>query len=72
MALFKKNSTVEVLVWHASKIHEASNLRANIWSGHLCNWKEKEVVKAEFSIFEKPMDAFKDDEYFKICEVLSP
>lgn len=72
VALFKEDGAIEVLVWQATKIHENSNLRANIWSGHLRNWKEKKVIKAEFSIYTKPIDHFKDEHFFKICEILSP
>lgn len=50
----------EVLTWNASKLHENSNLRANIWSGHLRNWKDKEVIRAEFSIYDLPKGSSKD------------
>ncbi|MFW8591050.1 hypothetical protein ACOI22_09635 [Glaciecola sp. 2405UD65-10] len=72
VALFKEDGSIEILVWQATKIHENSNLRANIWSGHLRNWKEKKVIKAEFSIYAKPVDHFKDKDFFEKCEVLSP
>lgn len=34
--------------WHASRFTERSNLRANIWSGLLRGWEEKQIVSAEF------------------------
>jgi hypothetical protein len=37
-------------VWDASRMTLGSNLRANIWSGRLREWKEKGIVKAEFFI----------------------
>ena len=34
--------------WQASRFTERSNLRANIWSGLLRGWEEKQIVSAEF------------------------
>ena len=34
--------------WHPSRFTERSNLRANIWSGLLRGWEEKQIVSAEF------------------------
>lgn len=72
VALFKNDGQIEVLVWNASKLQESSNIKANIWSGYLRNWEEKNIKKAEFSIYEKPIDHFKADDFFKLCEKLSP
>jgi hypothetical protein len=44
--------------WNASRFTESSNLRNNIFSGYLRNWKQRGIVKAVFSItpfdLEKP------------------
>ena len=72
VTLFKKDGNVEISVWQATKIHDKSNLRANIWSGHLRNWKEKGVIKADFYIYERPTDTLLNRDFFTQCETLSP
>lgn len=72
VALYKKNGEIEVLVWNASKLKESSNIKANIWSGYLRNWEAKEIKKAEFSIYGRPVDAFRDHDFFDFCKALSP
>ncbi|MFT6906010.1 MAG: putative CopG family antitoxin [Oleiphilaceae bacterium] len=72
VALYKKNGEIEILVWNASKLKESSNIKANIWSGYLRNWEEKGIIKAEFSIYGRPVDAFRDHKFFDLCKALSP
>lgn len=50
VVLYKVDGTREVSRWNANKLTESSNLRGNLWSGLLRNWKEKGIKKAEFSV----------------------
>tara|TARA_R110000772_G_scaffold110305_8_gene213868 strand:+ start:2110 stop:2721 length:612 start_codon:yes stop_codon:yes gene_type:complete len=70
--LYKDNGELEILRWNAVRFKESSNIKANIWSGYLRNWEAKGIKRAEFSIYEKPIDSFRDHEHFKLCETLSP
>jgi hypothetical protein len=45
-----QDGSSETIPWHASRMKPTSNLRANIWSGQLRDWKAKGIVKAEFFI----------------------
>lgn len=40
----------DVVQWNASRLKPSSNLRANLWSGILRNWREKGIVSAQFSV----------------------
>lgn len=44
------NGDRDVVHWNASRLKGSSNLRANLWSGILRNWKEKGIISAEFSV----------------------
>ena len=48
--IYLKDSSSMIHEWTANKIKLSSNLRANIWSGYLRNWKNLEISKAEFAI----------------------
>ena len=72
VVLYTENGKIEVLKWSASKFKESSNVKANIWSGYLRNWEVKGITKAEFTIYEMPINALKDKKYFELCELLSP
>ncbi|TCV07221.1 hypothetical protein [Vibrio crassostreae] len=50
VVLYKVDGTREVSRWNANKLTESSNLRGNLWSGLLRNWKEKGIKKAEFFV----------------------
>ncbi|EKN3342808.1 hypothetical protein ACQ8YR_002631 [Yersinia enterocolitica] len=49
IALYYNSGKRDVLRWEAKRFSDDSNLRANLWSGHLRNWKDKGIIKAEFS-----------------------
>ncbi len=53
IVLHMNNGARDVLHWNASRFQPRSNLRANLWSGTLRNWKEKGIVSAELSILPK-------------------
>jgi hypothetical protein len=42
------DGSIKTSPWYADKMQPTSNLRANIWSGRLRDWKKKGIVKAEF------------------------
>jgi hypothetical protein len=48
--LSKSDGSAQSLVWKAGRFGKTANLRGNIFSGYLRNWKEKGIVKAEFAI----------------------
>ncbi len=50
IVLYKTDGSNEVINWNAKKFNENSNLRANLWSGYLRDWKEKNIIKAQLSI----------------------
>ena len=55
VVIYKSDGTIEpVKEWNASRFTQNSNLRSNISSGRLRNWKQKGIVKAVFSI--DPLD----------------
>ncbi|MGL4715725.1 MAG: hypothetical protein ACRCWL_07420 [Aeromonas sp.] len=45
-----------VVPWNATKLQSSSNLRANLWSGFLRNWKQKKISKVELSTLELGYD----------------
>lgn len=50
VTLFFADGKTEEKFWQPSRFQETSNLRANIWSGFLRDWKAKRINKAEFHI----------------------
>ena len=60
VVLYKIDGSREIHHWNATKISEKSNLRANLWSGFLRDWKQKGIKYAELNIL--PMsNNFPDD-----------
>jgi hypothetical protein len=53
VVLHFKEGEREVSHWNASRFQPKSNLRANLWSGFLRNWKEKGIVSAELSVLPR-------------------
>lgn len=50
VVLHLKNGDRDVIHWNASRFQPSSNLRANLWSGILRNWKDKGITSAELSV----------------------
>ncbi len=50
VVLHKSDGSTDSLTWTADRFGKSSGLRANLWSGYLRGWKEKGIVKAEFTI----------------------
>src|SRR5690606_30099970 len=48
--LHMANGERDVIQWNAARLKASSNLRANLWSGILRNWKDKGIVFAELSV----------------------
>jgi hypothetical protein len=42
------DKSIKTEPWYADRMQMTSNLRANIWSGRLRDWKVKGITKAEF------------------------
>lgn len=54
VVIYKADMTREVSQWVAKRFTESSNLKANLWSGYLRDWKKKGITKIELSIYPKP------------------
>lgn len=54
VAIYKSDMSREVSQWVAKRFTESSNLKANLWSGYLRDWKKKGITKIELSIYPKP------------------
>lgn len=48
--LHYSDGTSKESVWNAQRFTLTSNLRGNLWSGYLRNWKKDGIVKAELAI----------------------
>ncbi|MCO7091960.1 hypothetical protein [Vibrio cholerae] len=53
VVLHLKNGERDVIHWNASRFQPSSNLRANLWSGILRNWKDKGIISAELSVLPR-------------------
>lgn len=61
VVLHLRDGQRDVLQWNASRFQPSSNLRANLWSGILRNWKEKGIVSAELSVLPRGTSSPGDD-----------
>ena len=61
VVLYKVDGTREISRWKANRFSEASNLRGNLWSGPLREWKNKGIKNAEFLILPKGLNLSDDD-----------
>lgn len=59
--LHLQNGERDVLHWNAPRLQPSSNLRGNLWSGFLRNWKDKGIISAEFSVLPKGFNHPDDD-----------
>jgi hypothetical protein len=48
--IYYEDGKHEEKVWKASKFNESSDLRNNIFTGPLRNWKKKGIIKAKFLV----------------------
>jgi hypothetical protein len=53
IVLYNSSNEREIIHWNAERFSENSNLRANLWSGHLRDWKKRNIVKVELAILPK-------------------
>lgn len=51
--LHLKNGERDVIHWNASRFQPSSNLRVNLWSDILRNWKDKGITSAELSVLPR-------------------
>lgn len=58
------NGDRDVVQWNASRLKPSSNLRANLWSGILRNWKDKGILSAEFSVLS--LDCQQEDNKLRL------
>ncbi|WP_226982243.1 hypothetical protein [Vibrio navarrensis] len=56
VVLHLKNGDRDVIHWNASRFQPSSNLRANLWSGILRNWKDKGIASAELSVLPQGLN----------------
>lgn len=57
----------DVLHWKASRFRPSSNLRANLWSGILRNWKDKGIVAATLSALPRGSNSPGDETELRIA-----
>jgi transcriptional regulator with XRE-family HTH domain len=53
VVIYKHDGNREIVFWSANRFSESSNLRGNLWSGLLRDWKKKNILKVELSILLK-------------------
>jgi transcriptional regulator with XRE-family HTH domain len=53
VVIYKHDGNREIVFWSANRFSESSNLRANLWSGLLRDWKKKNILKVELLILPK-------------------
>ncbi len=61
VVLHYKDGSRDVMHWNATRFQPKSNLRGNLWSGFLRNWKEKGIVSAELSVLPKGLNTPDDN-----------
>lgn len=72
VVLYKVDGTREINRWNANRLTESSNLRGNLWSGPLRNWKEKGIQKAELFVLPLTIiDSDGDDDRVGMDKALS-
>lgn len=55
VVIYKVDGSREINHWKASRLSNSSNLRGNLWSGPLRNWKDKGIQKVDLSILPKEL-----------------
>jgi hypothetical protein len=58
--LIRSDGTGTISEWNASRFKESSNLRGNLFSGYLRDWRAKGIVKAVFAIDKADLKHFAD------------
>jgi len=61
VAIYKNDGTREVVRWNANRFSKSSNLRRNLWSGFLRDWKKKNIKSAKLSILPRGLNLPGDD-----------
>jgi predicted CopG family antitoxin len=56
VVIYKVDGSREINHWKASRLSNSSNLRGNLWSGPLRNWKDKGIQKVDLSILPKELN----------------
>lgn len=56
VCLHYTNAAPTFFVWNATKLKESSNLKANLWSGFLRDWKKRGITKVELTVLTKDTD----------------
>ena len=61
VVIYKNDNIREITRWKAHRFTETSNLRGNLWSGMLRDWKSKGITKVDISILPVSLN-IPDDE----------
>ncbi|MEZ8193186.1 hypothetical protein [Vibrio sp. 1F279] len=56
VCLHYTNTTPLFFPWNAQKLKDTSNLKANLWSGFLRDWKKKGITKIELTVLSNDAD----------------
>jgi hypothetical protein len=69
---YRNDGSREINHWKANRFSPTSSLKGNIWSGPLRGWKEKGIVKAEFSILPQTLfDKDGDDDGVRLNKAIA-
>lgn len=56
VVIYKVDGSREINHWKANRLSNSSNLRGNLWSGPLRNWKDKGIQKVDLSVLPKSLN----------------
>lgn len=56
VCIYSGDTSPVISIWNATKLTRTSNLKANLWSGLLRNWKSKGITKVELTVLDRNVD----------------
>ncbi|WP_075184707.1 hypothetical protein [Teredinibacter haidensis] len=61
VVIYKAGDSREVTHWNANRFNQDSNLRGNLWSGILRDWKTKGITKVELTVLPRGLNSPDDN-----------
>lgn len=71
IVLHRRDGSMTVHTWNASRFTEKSNLRANLWSGYLRDWQSKDICAAELSSYPNIDELECDERHYTFSLIAS-
>lgn len=62
IAIYYADGKRKISHWDAKNFSSRSNLRGNLWSGYLRDWKRRNIIRAELAILPIAVKTHKDDD----------